>query len=257
MVLQVNEEKSFHKANQKIFKTNSFEKRWYHWSKKILNSSVLVVGAGGLGCPVIDYLSRAGVGLIGIIDYDKVDASNIHRQSIYTYKDIGKYKVEVLKRKLKDINPDVKTKIFKSKITNKNANKILKQFDIIVDGSDNFKTKFLLNQFARKLKKAFIVGAISRYNGHVFSFNFKRNNEACLKCFYQSDVNEEVLNCETDGILGPVAGMVGNMQANEVLKNILNLKNQLRDKILIIDLLNLTFRQANFSKKKNCVCGER
>ena len=89
--------------------------------KKILNSSVLVVGAGGLGCPVIDYLSRAGVGLIGIIDYDKVDASNIHRQSIYTYKDIGKYKVEVLKRKLKDINPDVKTKIFKSKITNKNV----------------------------------------------------------------------------------------------------------------------------------------
>ena len=225
--------------------------------KKILNSSVLVVGAGGLGCPVIDYLSRAGVGLIGIIDYDKVDASNIHRQSIYTYKDIGKYKVEVLKRKLKDINPDVKTKIFKSKITNKNVNKILKQFDIIVDGSDNFKTKFLLNQFARKLKKTFIVGAISRYNGHVFSFNFKSNNEACLKCFYQSDVNEEFLNCETDGILGPVAGIVGNMQANEVLKNILNLKNQLRDKILIIDLLNLTFRQANFSKKKNCVCGER
>ena len=140
--------------------------------KKILSSNVLVVGAGGLGCPGIDYLSRAGVGLIGIIDYDKVDASNIHRQSIYTYKDIGKYKVEVLKRKLKDINPDVKTKIFKSNITNKNANKILKQFDIIVDGSDNFKTKFLLNQFARKLKKTFIVGAISRYNGHVFSVNF-------------------------------------------------------------------------------------
>ena len=225
--------------------------------KKILSSSVLVVGAGGLGCPVIDYLSSAGVGIIGIIDYDKVDTSNIHRQSIYTNKDLGKYKVEVLKRKLKDINPDVKTKIFKSKITNKNANKILKQFDIIVDGSDNFKTKFLLNQFARKLKKGFIVGAISRYSGHVFSFNFKRNNEACLKCFYQSDVNEEVLNCETDGILGPVAGIVGNMQANEVLKNIVNLKNELRDKILINDLLNLTFRQANFSKKKNCVCGER
>ena len=225
--------------------------------KKILNSSVLVIGAGGLGCPVIDYLSRAGVGRIGIIDYDKVDASNIHRQSIYTYKDIGKYKVEVLKKKLKDINPDVKTKIFKSKITNKNANKILKQFDIIVDGSDNFKTKFLLNQFALKLKKTFIVGAISGYDGHVFSFDFKRNNEACLKCFYQSDVNEEVLNCETDGILGPVAGMVGNMQANEVLKNILGLKNELTNKILIINLLNLTFRQTRFSKKRNCICGKK
>ena len=225
--------------------------------KKILNSNVLVVGAGGLGCPVIDYLSRAGVGRIGIIDYDKVDSSNIHRQSIYTYKDVGKYKVEVLKRKLMDINPDVKTKIFKTKITIKNVNKILKEFDIIVDGSDNFKTKFLLNQFARRLKKIFIVGAISRYDGHVFSFDFKRNNEACLKCFYQSEVNEETLNCETDGILGPVAGIVGNIQANEVIKNILNLKNELKDKILIVNLLNLTFRQSKFSKKKNCVCGER
>tara|TARA_B100000945_G_C20275736_1_gene546162 strand:- start:28 stop:786 length:759 start_codon:yes stop_codon:yes gene_type:complete len=225
--------------------------------KKILNSNVLVVGAGGLGCPVIDYLSRAGVGRIGIIDYDKVDSSNIHRQSIYTYKDVGKYKVEVLKRKLMDINPDVKTKIFKTKITIKNVNKILKEFDIIVDGSDNFKTKFLLNQFARRLKKIFIVGAISKYDGHVFSFDFKRNNEACLKCFYQSEVNEETLNCETDGILGPVAGIVGNIQANEVIKNILNLKNELKDKILIVNLLNLTFRQSKFSKKKNCICGER
>ena len=156
-----------------------------------------------------------------------------------------------------DINPDVKTKIFKSKITIKNVDKILKQFDIIIDGSDNFKTKFLLNKFARKLKKTLIVGAISKYDGHVFSFNFKRNNEACLKCFYQSEVNEEVLNCESDGILGPVAGIVGNIQANEALKNILNLKNELRDKILIIDLLNLSFRQSSFSKKKNCVCGEK
>ena len=196
--------------------------------------------------------------LLPVLDEGFVIKKSVHSLclELHPIKEWNK-EMKKLRRKLKDINPDVKTKIFKSKITNKNVNKILKQFDIIVDGSDNFKTKFLLNQFARKLKKAFIVGAISRYNGHVFSFNFKRNNEACLKCFYQSDVNEEVLNCETDGILGPVAGMVGNMQANEVLKNILNLKNQLRDKILIIDLLNLTFRQANFSKKKNCVCGER
>ena len=222
--------------------------------KKILNSNVLIVGAGGLGCPIIDYLSRAGVGKIGIVDYDRVDISNIHRQSVYTSKDVGKYKVEVLKKKLIDINPDVKIKIYKSKITNKNAYKILNQFDIIVDGSDNFKTKFLLNQFANKLKKIFIVGAISRYDGHIFSFNFKRNNEACLKCFYQSEVNEEVLNCETDGILGPVAGIVGNIQANEVLKYILGLKNELTNKILIINLLNLTFRRTRFSKKKNCIC---
>ena len=225
--------------------------------KKILNSNVLIVGAGGLGCPIIDYLSRAGVGKIGIIDFDKIDISNIHRQSIYTLKDIGKYKVEVLKKKIIDINPDVKAKIYKKKITRKNAYKLLNQFDIIVDGSDNFKTKFLLNRFAKKLKKIFIVGAISRYDGHIFSFNFKRNNEACLKCFYQSEVNEEVLNCETDGILGPVAGIVGNIQANEVLKYILGLKNELTNKILIINLLNLTFRRSRFLKKKNCICGEK
>tara|TARA_S200000501_G_scaffold338243_1_gene344937 strand:+ start:1542 stop:2300 length:759 start_codon:yes stop_codon:yes gene_type:complete len=225
--------------------------------KKILNSNVLIVGAGGLGCPIVDYLSRAGVGNIGIVDYDKVDVSNIHRQSIYTFKDVGKYKVEVLKKRLIDINPDVKIKIYKNKITKKNVYKILNKFDIIVDGSDNFKTKFLLNQFANKLKKIFIVGAISRYDGHIFAFNFKNNNEACLKCFYQSEVNEEFLNCETDGILGPVAGIVGNIQANEVLKNILGLKNELTNKILIINLLNLTFRQTRFSKKRNCICGKK
>ena len=225
--------------------------------KKIINSRVLIVGAGGLGCPVIDYLARAGVGNLGIIDHDKISISNIHRQSLYSSKDVGKSKVSVLKKKIKLINPLVKVKIFKKKIEKKNIKEIIKNYEFIVDGSDNFKTKFLLNQFALKLKKTFIVGAISRYDGHVFSFDFKRNNEACLKCFYQSEINEEVLNCETDGILGPVAGIVGNMQANEVLKNILNLKNELKDKILIIDLLNLTFRQTKFSKKKNCICGER
>ena len=114
-----------------------------------------------------------------------------------------------------------------------------------------------MNQFAYKLKKIFIVGAISRYDGHIFSFNFKKNNDACLKCFYQSEVNEEFLNCETDGILGPVAGIVGNIQANEALKYILGLKNELRKKILIINLLNLTFRHTKFSKKKNCICGKK
>ena len=114
-----------------------------------------------------------------------------------------------------------------------------------------------MNKFANKLKKIFIVGAISRYDGHIFSFNFKSNNEACLKCFYQSEVNEEVLNCETDGILGPVAAIVGNIQANEVLKCVLGLKNELTNKILIINLLNLTFRRTRFSKKKNCICGKK
>ena len=225
--------------------------------KKIIKSKVLIIGMGGLGCPVAEFLTRAGVGSLGIIDSDKVELSNIHRQSLYDIGDIKKFKVLAARKKLKRINSKTKINCYRIRLDNNNFGKFLKKYDYIVDGSDNFKTKFLLNQFAYRLKKIFIVGAISRYDGHIFSFNFRKNNEACLKCFYQSEVNEEVLNCETDGILGPVAGIVGNIQANEVLKYILGLKNELRNKILIINLLNLTFRHTKFSKKKNCICGKK
>ena len=121
--------------------------------KKILNSKVLIIGGGGLGSPVSDSLSRAGVGRIGIADYDKVNLSNIHRQSMFSSEDIGKYKVDVIKKKLKIINPKIKVKTFKKKINKKNIDKILKDYEIIVDGSDNFETKFLLNEFCVKHKK--------------------------------------------------------------------------------------------------------
>ena len=222
--------------------------------KKIIKSKVLVVGAGGLGCPVIDYLSRAGVGNIGIIDDDKVNISNIHRQSLYDSKDIGKSKVIVIKKKIKLINPLVKIKIFKQRIEKKNIGKIFKNYDFIVDGSDNFKTKFLLNKYSLKYKKILIVGAISKMDGHIFTFDFKNKTDPCLKCFYQTEPSDEILNCEYEGILGPVAGMVGNIQAIEVLKKILNLGKQSNKKILIIDLLNLNFRKVEFNKNKNCIC---
>ncbi len=222
--------------------------------KKIIKSKVLVVGAGGLGCPVIDYLSRAGVGNIGIIDDDKINISNIHRQSLYDSKDIGKSKVIVLKKKINLINPLVKIKIFKERIEKENIEKVFKNYDFIVDGSDNFKTKFLLNKYSLKYKKNLIVGAISKMDGHVFTFDFKNKTNPCLKCFYQTEPADEILNCEYEGILGPVAGMVGNIQAIEVLKKILNLGKQSNQKILIIDLLNLNFRKVEFNKKKNCIC---
>ena len=222
--------------------------------KKILKSKVLIVGAGGLGCPVADSLCRAGVGVIGIVDNDKVSISNIHRQSFFTSKDIGKLKVKVLKEKIKLINPETKIIIFKEKIIKKNIKKIIKNFDIVVDGSDNFKTKFLLNEYSLKYKKNLIVGSISKFDGHIFSFNFKNKKTPCLKCFYQSEIPEEILNCEAEGILGPVAGIVGNIQASEVLKSILKLKNNLYGFILIINLLNLNFRKISFTKKKNCIC---
>ena len=222
--------------------------------KKIINSKVLVVGAGGLGCPVIDYLSRAGVGNIGVVDNDKVNISNIHRQSLYNSKDVGKFKVNVVKQKIKLINPKVNIKTFRVRIEKKNIEKILKNYHFIIDGSDNFKTKFLLNEYSLKYKKVLIVGAISKMDGHIFTFNFKNKKNTCLKCFYQSEPSDEILNCEYEGVLGPVAGIVGNIQAMEVLKKILNLNKESNNKILILDLFNLNFRKVQFEKKKRCIC---
>ncbi len=222
--------------------------------KKIINSKVLVVGAGGLGCPVIDSLSRSGVGNIGVVDDDRVNISNIHRQSIYNSKDIGKFKVNAIKQKIKLINPQVKIKIFKLRIQKKNIEKILKSYDFIVDGSDNFKTKFLLNEYSLNYKKILIVGAISKMDGHVFTFDFKNQNDPCLKCFYQTEPSDEILNCEYEGILGPVAGIVGNIQAMEVLKKILKIGNKSNNKILILDLRKLNFRKVEFKKKISCIC---
>ena len=225
--------------------------------QKILKSKVLIVGSGGLGCPVADALCRAGVGNIGIVDNDKVSLSNIHRQSFFTSKDVGKLKVKILKERIKLINPETKTIIFKEKITKLNIKKIIKNFDIIVDGSDNFKTKFLLNEYSLKYKKILIVGAISKFDGHIFSFNFNNKKTSCLKCFYQTEITDEFLDCESEGILGPVAGIVGNIQANEVIKKVLKLDNSLDSSILIINLLNLSFRKIKFLKKKNCTCKKK
>ena len=223
--------------------------------KKIRSSKVLIVGAGGLGCPIVDYLSRAGVGTIGIADFDKINLSNIHRQNLYNSKDIGKYKVDVVKEKIKSINPFTKIKTYKKKITNKNLNNVIKSFDIIVDGSDNFKTKFLLNKYSIKYKKNLIVGAINKFDGHVFTFDFKDKKTPCLRCFYQSEPSDEILNCEAEGIMGPVAGIIGNIQANEVLKKILKIGKNLNKYILVINLLTLNFRKVAFKKKKKCICG--
>ena len=222
--------------------------------KKILNSKVLIVGAGGLGCPVADLLARSGVGEIGIIDYDKVSLSNIHRQTLYTAKDINKYKVNVAKKRLNLINKDIKINTYNKKASEKNLNHVIKKYNIIVDGSDNFKTKFLINKFSLKLKKILIVGAISKFDGHIFTFDFNSKKSPCLKCFYQSEPSDDILNCETEGILGSTANIVGALQVNEILKKILNIGKDLKSNILILDFLNLNFRKVLFKKRKNCIC---
>ena len=222
--------------------------------KKILRSKVLIVGAGGLGCPVADLLARSGVGEIGIIDYDKVSLSNIHRQTLYTAKDVNRYKVDIVKKRLSLINKDIKINTYNKKASEKNLNNVIKKYNIIVDGSDNFKTKFLLNKFSLKLKKVLIVGAISKFDGHIFTFNFNSRKSPCLKCFYQSEPSDDILNCETEGILGSTANIVGALQVNEILKKILNIGKDLKSNILILDLLNLNFRKVLFKKRKNCIC---
>ena len=222
--------------------------------KKILSSKVLIVGAGGLGCPVADLLARSGVGEIGIIDYDKVNLSNIHRQTLYTAKDVNRYKVDIVKKRLNLINKDIKINTYNKKATEKNLNNLINKYDIIVDGSDNFKTKFLLNKFSLKLNKILIVGAISKFDGHIFTFDFNSKKSPCLKCFYQTEPSDDILNCETEGILGSTANIVGAIQVNEIIKKILSIGKDLRSKILILDLLNLNFRKVLFKKRKNCIC---
>jgi molybdopterin-synthase adenylyltransferase len=223
--------------------------------KKILSSKVLIVGVGGLGCPVAEFLSRAGIGTIGVIDHDIVALSNIHRQSLYQSSDVGKSKVAVVKEKIKLINSGTKIKAYKLRINNTNFKRIINHYDFIVDGSDNFKTKFLLNDFCLRFKKILITGAISKFDGHVFSFNFKNKKTSCLRCFFQeSEISDDLLSCESEGILGTTAGIVGTILANEVLKTILNIGKSLNGYILILDLLNLNFRKVKLNKRKNCMC---
>ena len=224
--------------------------------KKLLNSSVLVIGAGGLGSPVLLYLSGLGIGKIGVIDHDRVDLSNLHRQILFTSKDINKLKSKKAKLKIKKINPDIKVKSFKEKLTKKNIEKIANHFEILVDGSDNFDTKFLINDFCVKNKKILITGAINRYDGQVFTFNFKKKNSPCLRCFFQIKPSNELLNCETSGVIGPIAGIIGTIQANEVLKEILKIGKSLNGYILIINALNLNFRKAILKKRSNCICNK-
>ena len=223
--------------------------------KKILNSKVLIIGMGGLGCPVAEFLTRSGVGFLGIVDHDLVSLSNIHRQTLYDEKDLGKPKVKVAKKKLNNINSKTKIDIYNLKLNKKKFTKIVKNYDYIVDGTDNFETKFLINDISLKYKKFLVTGAISKFDGHIFTFDFNNKKNPCLRCFYQEEtISDDILNCEYEGILGTIAGIIGTMQANEVLKKILNVGKDLNGYILILDLLNLNFRKVKFNKRNKCIC---
>ncbi len=219
--------------------------------RKIREAKVLIIGMGGLGCPAAEFLTRSGIGTLGIVDHDKVSLSNIHRQTLYTEKNVNKSKVKIAKKKLNEINPKTKINIFNYKLNKIKFNKIIKNYDYIIDGTDNFESKFLINDISLDYKKFLVVGAISKFDGHIFSFDFKNKNSPSLRDFYQEEVvTDEVLNCEYDGILGTVAGIVGIIQANEILKKILNIGENLNGFILILNLLNLNIRKIKLKKRK-------
>ena len=219
--------------------------------KKIFSSNVLVIGMGGLGCPLVTYLASSGVGKIGIVDFDKVEISNLNRQILFGVSDIGKFKVDQVKKKISKLNDKIKIIPFKQKLTIKNIKKIFKNFDIICDGTDNFKTRYLINDYCFKNKKILISAAISKFDGHLFKFNFKKKGP-CYRCF-MPEIPDVINNCQTEGIFSPVAGIMGSLQANEVLKSILDTKNDLTNQLLIFDGLKTQFRKTKISINQKCV----
>ena len=219
--------------------------------KKIIQSRVLIIGMGGLGCPVAEFLTRAGVGSLGIVDYDRVELSNLNRQTLFNLSDIGKFKVIQAKIKIDKIQKNLKIKIFKEKVLKKNIKKILKNYEIICDGTDNFNTRYLINDECKKSKKILISAAISKFDGHLFKFNFKKQTP-CFRCFMPIKPDQEV-NCGSEGIFSPVAGILGSLQANEVLKSILNLSNQLNNSVLIFDALHTSLRKVKINFNPHCL----
>ena len=226
--------------------------------KKLLKASVLIVGAGGLGSPIAIYLTALGIGKIGIVDKDSIEISNLSRQIIFSTNDLKKKKSSTAINKLRKINPDIKLLSFNKKLTKKNINQIAKNFNLIVDGSDNFRTRFLINDYCLKNKKILVSGAISKFDGQVYTFNFSKKNSPCLRCFItHAPVNLDIDNCEYEGVLGTLGGIVGTIQANEVAKEILGIGDTLCGYILIIDALKLTFRKVKLNKRSDCYCNEK
>ena len=225
--------------------------------KKLLRSSVLIVGAGGLGSPIAIYLAAIGIGNIGIIDKDIVEISNLSRQIIFANNDVKKKKSSIAISKLKKLNPDIQLKSYQKKLTKKNVDKIAKNFEVIVDGSDNFRTRFLINDYCLENKKILVSGAINRFDGQVYTFNFLKEKSPCLRCFMPNIPIDSDDNCETEGVLGTLAGIVGSIQANEVVKEILGIGDTLCGHILIIDALKLTFRKVKLNRRSDCSCYEK
>jgi sulfur-carrier protein adenylyltransferase/sulfurtransferase len=223
--------------------------------KKLKSAKVCVIGAGGLGSPVLLYLAAAGIGNIGIIDFDKVSTSNLQRQVLYNGSDIGKLKAEIAKQKLNALNPEIKIDTYNEKLSSENALDILNRYDIIVDGSDNFQTRYLVNDASVLLKKINVYGSIFRFMGQVTVFDSA--NGPCYRCLYpEPPLPGEVPSCEEAGVIGVLPGIIGSLQANEVIKIVLGLGVSLKGRLIIFDSLKFEFKELKFGKNPDCpICG--
>jgi molybdopterin/thiamine biosynthesis adenylyltransferase/rhodanese-related sulfurtransferase len=218
--------------------------------QKLLKAKVLIIGAGGLASAILPYLVAAGVGEIGIVDDDVIELSNLHRQVIYKNDAVGKSKVLEAKRMATELNPTVKINAIPERLSGENALNLFEHYDIIVDATDNLSTKYLINDACCVVNKSLVYGSIYRFEGQVSVFNYK--NGPTYRCLYP-DENSQSLNCNDAGVIGISVGIIGMLQANEVIKMILGIGEVLSGKILVYNLLNNEQQKYDFEKKENVV----
>lgn len=224
--------------------------------EKLKSASVLIIGAGGLGSPAGMYLAAAGVGKIGIVDFDVVSYSNLQRQVMYSTNDVGQPKAELAKQRMLGINPNIEIDIYNLKLTRDNTLEIIKDYDIVSDGTDNFATRYLINDACVLLGKPFVSASIFRFEGQVSFFNPKTG--PCYRCLYPQPPNaEDAPSCEEGGVLGVLPGIIGSIQANEVIKYIIGKGELLQGRLFLLDALKMKTREVRFEKNSGCpACGE-
>lgn len=222
--------------------------------ERLKNARVLVIGAGGLGCPVLQYLCAVGVGQIGIVDYDIVEETNLQRQILFNVSDVGKPKAKTLKKKLQKQNPYVTIEVFNVKLAVENALEIFSKYDIVLDGTDNFATRYLVNDACFLLKKILVSGSIFKFEGQVSVFDFTKNSSPTYRCLFPSPpAAEHALSCEEIGVIGILPGIVGTLMANETIKIIVGIGETLSGKVLMLNALNTNFQTVEFERNPEAV----
>jgi molybdopterin-synthase adenylyltransferase len=225
---------------------------------RLIAARVLVIGAGGLGAPLLQYLAAAGIGTLGVIDHDRVDLSNLQRQVIHRTADIGVAKVSSARRALLDINPEVTVIAHDERLAADNAERIVAGYDIVADGSDNFATRYLLNDLCYRLKKILVSAAILRFDGQISTYKaWQGAGHPCLRCIFPAAPSEDAVpSCAQAGVLGALAGTLGALQATEVVKEILGIGRSLSGRLLMYDALDASFDEMAIAKRPDCpTCG--